>query len=47
MVITLTGILEALKLSTKGVVDEALKNSDCVKNVLTVMRTGSDIDMDM
>ena len=46
VVITSDGNFRGSKvINVKGVVDEALKNSDCVKNVLTVMRTGSDIDM--
>ena len=46
VVITSDGNFRGSKvINVKGVVDEALKNSDCVKNVLTVMRTGSDINM--
>ena len=46
VVITSDGNFRGSKvINVKGVVDEALKNSDCVKNVLIVMRTGSDIDM--
>ena len=46
VVITSDGNFRGSKvIKVKGVVDEALKNSDCVKNVLTVMRTGSDVDM--
>ena len=40
VVITSDGNFRGSKvINVKGVVDEALKNSDCVKNVLTVMRT--------
>ena len=46
VVVTSDGNFRGSKvINVKGVVDEALKNSDCVKNVLTVMRTGSDINM--
>ena len=33
-------------MDVKGVVDDALKSSQCVENVLTIKRTGSDVSME-
>ena len=47
VVITSDGNFRGSKVvDVKGVVDDALKSSQCVENVLTIKRTGSDVSME-
>ena len=47
VIITSDGNFRGSKVvDVKGVVDDALKSSQCVENVLTIKRTGSDVSME-